>query len=49
MKTLRDIMRSDFLFTLQKKSTVSEAIRLMADNNVGIVIVLDGNRPRVSA
>lgn len=44
MKTLRDIMRSDFLFTLQKKATVSEAIRLMADNNVGIVIVLDGTR-----
>ena len=44
MKTLRDIMRSGFLFTVQKKVMVSEAIRLMADHNVGIVIVLDGSR-----
>jgi CBS domain-containing protein len=44
MKTLRDIMRSGFLFTVQKKATVSEAVRLMADHNVGIVIVLDGSR-----
>ena len=44
MKTLRDIMRSGFLFTVQKKGMVSEAVRLMADHNVGIVIVLDGSR-----
>ena len=44
MKTLRDIMRSGFLFTVQKKAMVSEAVRLMADHNVGIVIVLDGTR-----
>ena len=44
MKTLRDIMRSGFLFTVQKKATVSEAVHLMADHNVGIVIVLDGDR-----
>jgi CBS domain-containing protein len=44
MKTLRDIMRSGFLFTVQKKAMVSEAVRLMADHNVGIVIVLDGSR-----
>jgi len=44
MKTLRDIMRSGFLFTVQKKAMVSEAIRLMADHNVGIVIVLEGSR-----
>lgn len=44
MKKLRDIMRSGFLFTVQKKATVSEAVRLMADHNVGIVIVLDGDR-----
>jgi len=44
MKTLRDIMRSGFLFTVQKKTTVSEAVHLMADHNVGIVIVLDGDR-----
>lgn len=42
MKALRDIMRSGFLFTVQKKAMVSEAVRLMADHNVGIVIVLDG-------
>lgn len=44
MKTLRDIMRSGFLFTVQTRGTVSEAVRLMADHNVGIVIVLDGSR-----
>jgi CBS domain-containing protein len=44
MKTLRDIMRSGFLFTVQKNGMVSEAVRLMADHNVGIVIVLDGSR-----
>ena len=45
MKTLRDFMRSGFLFIVQKKAMVSEAVRLMADHNVGIVIVLDGSRP----
>jgi CBS domain-containing protein len=44
MKTLRDIMRSGFLFTVQKNGMVSEAVRLMADHNVGIVIVLDGSQ-----
>ena len=44
MKMLRDIMRSGFLFTVQRRSMVSEAVRLMADHNVGIVIVLDGGR-----
>jgi CBS domain-containing protein len=44
MKTLRDIMRSGFLFTVQKSGMVSEAVRLMADHNVGIVIVLDGSQ-----
>ena len=44
MNTLRDIMRSGFLFTVQKKAMVSEAVQLMADHNVGIVIVLDGSR-----
>ena len=44
MKTLRDIMQSGFLFTVQKTAMVSEAVRLMADHNVGIVIVLDGSR-----
>jgi CBS domain-containing protein len=44
MKKLRDIMRSGFLFTVQKRATVSEAVQLMADHNVGIVIVLDSDR-----
>ena len=44
MKTLRDIMRSGFLFTVEKRAMASEAVRLMADHNVGIVIVLDGSR-----
>ncbi len=44
MKTLREIMRSGFLFTVQKDEAVSEAVRLMVDHNVGIVIVLDGSR-----
>jgi Predicted signal-transduction protein containing cAMP-binding and CBS domains len=44
MKKLRDIMRSGFLFTVQETATVSEAVRLMVDHNVGIVIVLDGER-----
>jgi CBS domain-containing protein len=42
MKTLRDIMRSGFLFTVQKTAMVSEAVHLMAEHNVGIVIVMDG-------
>ena len=44
MKTLRDIMRSGFLFMVQRDATVAEAVRAMADHNVGIVIVLDGDR-----
>ena len=44
MKKLHDIMRSGFLFTVQEKATVSEAVRLMVDHNVGIVIVLDRER-----
>jgi CBS domain-containing protein len=44
MKMLRDIMRSGFLFTIQKTAVVSEAVHLMAGHNVGIVIVLDGTR-----
>lgn len=44
MKKLRDIMRHGFLFTLQRGATVAEACHLMAENNVGIVAVLDGDR-----
>ena len=44
MKTLGEIMRPGFLFTVQRDQTVSDAVRVMSDNNVGIVIVLDGSR-----
>lgn len=44
MKTLREIMRPDFLFVVQRTAMVSEAVRTMATNNVGIVAVLDGGR-----
>jgi CBS domain-containing protein len=44
MKKLRDIMRHGFLFVLQREATVTEAVRLMADHNVGIVAVLEGDR-----
>jgi CBS domain-containing protein len=42
MKKLRDIMRPGFLFTVQPDDTVSDAVRIMSANNVGIVSVLDG-------
>jgi len=44
MKRLREIMREGFLFVVQRQATVREAARLMAENNVGIVAVLDGDR-----
>jgi CBS domain-containing protein len=40
MKTLRDIMRYGFLFTVDQDATVAEAVRIMAKNNVGIACVL---------
>lgn len=43
MKTLREIMRPNFLFVVQKQATVADAVRMMAENNVGIVAVLDGD------
>jgi CBS domain-containing protein len=42
MKTLRDIMRDGFLFTVEQHATVAEAVRVMAKNNVGITCVLNG-------
>jgi CBS domain-containing protein len=42
MKTLRDIMRYGFLFTVDQHATVAEAVRIMTKNNVGIACVLDG-------
>ncbi|MBI1894047.1 MAG: CBS domain-containing protein [Candidatus Rokubacteria bacterium] len=44
MKKLRDIMRHGFLFMVQRSVVVTEAVHVMATHNVGIVIVLDGER-----
>lgn len=44
MKTLREIMRPGFLYTVQRSGTVADAVRVMAEHNVGIVAVLDGDR-----
>ena len=43
MKTIRDVMRPFFLFRLVPAASVSEAVRVMTDNNVGIVAVVDGD------
>lgn len=44
MKTLRQIMRPSFLVQVQTAATVLEAARVMTQTNVGIVVVLDGER-----
>ena len=44
MKKLREIMRAGFLFSVQRDETVREAVQLMTANNVGIVLVLEGER-----
>jgi CBS domain-containing protein len=44
MKKLRDIMRSGFLFMVQHAATVREAVQVMTAHNVGIVLVLQGDR-----
>ena len=44
MKKLRDIMRSGFLFMVQRETSVREAVRVMTTHNVGIVLVLEGDR-----
>ncbi len=44
MKKIREIMRPGFLFTVQRSAKVTEAVRVMAANNVGIVMVLDGDK-----
>jgi CBS domain-containing protein len=44
MKKVRDIMRSGFLFMVQRDAMVTEAVRVMGTHNVGIVSVLDGDR-----
>lgn len=42
MKTIREIMRPSFLFRIERTAPVSDAVRIMSDNNVGIVAVMDG-------
>ena len=44
MKTLREIMRPGFIFSVQREATVADAARVMTANNVGIVAVFSGNR-----
>jgi CBS domain-containing protein len=44
MKKLREIMRAGFLFVVQRDATVKDAVQVMTDNNVGIVLVLEGDR-----
>jgi signal-transduction protein with cAMP-binding, CBS, and nucleotidyltransferase domain len=43
MKTIRDVMRPSFLFRLVPAASVSDAVRLMTDNNVGIVAIVEGD------
>ena len=44
MKTLREIMRPGFLFVVRRWAPVREAVQVMTANNVGIVLVLEGER-----
>ena len=44
MKKIRDIMRYGFLFVVQRTAMVAEAVRVMAEHNVGIVTVLEGEK-----
>ncbi|MBI4514232.1 MAG: CBS domain-containing protein [Deltaproteobacteria bacterium] len=44
MTKLHEIMREGFLFVVQRSAPVAQAVRVMTDNNVGIVAVLDGDR-----
>jgi len=41
MKTLREVMRPSFLIVVQQTAMVSEAVRVMTEHNVGIVVVLE--------
>ncbi len=40
MKTLREVMRPSFLVLVQQTAMVAEAVRTMAEHNVGIVAVV---------
>jgi len=44
MTKLREIMVSGFVHAVQRGATVSDAVRVMTDRNVGIVAVLDADR-----
>ena len=44
MKKLRDVMRPGFLYVVQRGAAVRQAAQVMTANNVGIVLVLDGER-----
>ena len=44
MRKLHEIMQPGFLFVVQRDATVREAVQVMADDNVGIVLVLEGER-----
>src|SRR5215210_4452554 len=44
MTKLREIMVPGFVHAVQRDATVSDAVRVMTDRNVGIVAVLDGDR-----
>ena len=44
MRKLREIMRAGFLFVVQRDETVRAAVQVMSANNVGIVLVLEGER-----
>ncbi|MEO6025895.1 MAG: CBS domain-containing protein [Candidatus Binatia bacterium] len=44
MKTLREVMREGFIFSLQQNASVAEAAQMMETHNIGIVAVLQGER-----
>lgn len=44
MTKLREIMLPGFVIAVQRGATIGEAVRTMAERNVGIVAVLDGDR-----
>ena len=39
MKKLREVMRPDFMFVIQPNATVADAVRLMAEHNIGDMIL----------
>lgn len=43
MAKLREVIRPEFLTTVQRGATVAEAVHAMARRNVGMVAVLDGD------